>query len=138
MTYTPKSNNRLAGFLYEIMRDGCPTGIMEETVRKEEGMGPGMEVILSNEHLARYAEELADRLVGVWDAPPPKLGSGPACIGHCCAKHGCKYGYEDCVVASGQEDQEYECMKGAWCGEPGLFTDYNPHEHDEDDDDEES
>jgi hypothetical protein len=38
---------------------------------------------------------------------------------HCCIKHGCKYGDEDCPVASGEIKQDYVCE---WCGEDGVKT----------------
>lgn len=28
---------------------------------------------------------------------------------HCCSKHGCKYGQEDCTVATGQKEQSHPC-----------------------------
>ena len=28
---------------------------------------------------------------------------------HCCAKHGCKYGDDNCTVVSGEKIQEYTC-----------------------------
>ena len=28
---------------------------------------------------------------------------------HCCIKHGCKYGDEDCPVTTGEIKQDYEC-----------------------------
>lgn len=31
---------------------------------------------------------------------------------HCCKKHGCKYGDEDCPVVSGEIVQEYTCEVG--------------------------
>jgi hypothetical protein len=31
---------------------------------------------------------------------------------HCCAKHGCKYGYKDCPVVLNLTKQEYECEYG--------------------------
>jgi hypothetical protein len=33
---------------------------------------------------------------------------------HCCFKHGCKYGDEDCPVATGEEKQEYKCESCNW------------------------
>jgi hypothetical protein len=36
---------------------------------------------------------------------------------HCCAIHGCKYGDEDCPVASGTIKQEYSCE---WCNDEGF------------------
>jgi hypothetical protein len=31
---------------------------------------------------------------------------------HCCRKHGCKYGDDDCPVAAGTIEQEYDCEDG--------------------------
>ena len=36
---------------------------------------------------------------------------------HCCIKHGCKYGAEDCPVVSGETKQDYICE---WCFEDGV------------------
>ena len=36
---------------------------------------------------------------------------------HCCLKHGCKYGEDDCPVASGEIDQLYDCEECAWDNE---------------------
>lgn len=33
------------------------------------------------------------------------------CIEHCCLKHGCKYGHEDCVVERGLSKQKYPCER---------------------------
>ena len=160
-----QASNRLASFLYEVMRDSSPPGIMEglleEIIQREEQAGPDMNFALTDPRLAAYAEELAHRLAVVWktQAPlykalscpycegefpgehepgctrkttkrvlpldetfaDPEDKSANACISHCCKTHGCKYGEENCVVATGQEKQKYECMKGPWCSEPGLF-----------------
>jgi hypothetical protein len=35
--------------------------------------------------------------------------------GHCCKKHGCKYGDEDCPVQFGHIIQDYPCE---WCNDP--------------------
>lgn len=35
-----------------------------------------------------------------------------SCASHCCKRHGCKYGYEDCPVVSGEVTQEYSCQTG--------------------------
>lgn len=32
-----------------------------------------------------------------------------ACVSHCCADHGCKYGKSTCVVATGTREQEFAC-----------------------------
>ncbi len=36
---------------------------------------------------------------------------------HCCIKHGCKYGDEDCPVVSGEIKQEYVCE---YCSDDGI------------------
>lgn len=36
---------------------------------------------------------------------------------HCCIEHGCKYGDEDCPVASGEIRQEYICE---YCDDDGI------------------
>lgn len=33
------------------------------------------------------------------------------CQSHCCALHGCKYGYEDCPVAMQRLEQDYYCER---------------------------
>lgn len=33
----------------------------------------------------------------------------PCCASHCCVKHGCKYGHDDCPVVLGEEEQEHPC-----------------------------
>lgn len=30
-------------------------------------------------------------------------------VGHCCSKHGCKYGDDDCAVVVGTHEQAYAC-----------------------------
>jgi len=30
-------------------------------------------------------------------------------IGHCCLRHGCKYGDDDCTVETGNDKQEFPC-----------------------------
>lgn len=32
-----------------------------------------------------------------------------ACQSHCCVRHGCKYGYHGCPVATGQVTQDHPC-----------------------------
>lgn len=36
---------------------------------------------------------------------------------HCCVRHGCGYGAEDCPVVSGEIKQDYICE---WCDEDGV------------------
>ena len=52
-------DSHLVSFLYELMRDHVPPGIVEEVMRKT--MGPS-EVVYTNGWLARYAEDVASRL----------------------------------------------------------------------------
>ena len=37
-----------------------------------------------------------------------------SCPSHCCRNHGCKYGMEDCPVATGVLSQEYLCELCTW------------------------
>jgi len=39
------------------------------------------------------------------------------CPSHCCAIHGCKYGYDDCPVFAQKVKQEYLCED---CGTDGI------------------
>lgn len=41
------------------------------------------------------------------------------CRGHCCWIHGCKYSYGDCIIASGNDLQEFPCEA---CHELGIKT----------------
>lgn len=52
-------NSRLVSFLYELMRDHVTPGIVEELIRSSEGEP---EITYTNGWLARYAEDLANRL----------------------------------------------------------------------------
>lgn len=54
----------VASFLYELMRDHVTPGVVERIVRLEEGHAPGDAWVLSNGHLGRYAADLAKRLKG--------------------------------------------------------------------------
>lgn len=53
------TSNRFVAFLYQLMRDDVVVGRVEQIVRDSE---KPEEYVLTNEHLARYAEELAERL----------------------------------------------------------------------------
>ena len=58
-----KSEQRLAQFLYVLMRDYLPTGKVEEIVQGHvEALPEGTAVSFSNSHLAMYACELAKRI----------------------------------------------------------------------------
>jgi hypothetical protein len=41
--------------------------------------------------------------------PPAPDGLADVHTEHCCARHGCKYGDDDCPVALGQKAQSYLC-----------------------------
>jgi len=49
----------LASFLYELMRDHLPVGVVAGIV----GNSPNIETVYTNQHLARYATGLADMLL---------------------------------------------------------------------------
>ena len=52
-------NSKLVSFLYDLMRDHLPPGTVEELVRASEDEP---EVTYTNGWLAKYAEDLANRL----------------------------------------------------------------------------
>ena len=54
----------LVGFLYELMRDHLPVGVVERIARNSAYTGT---TSFTNGHLARYAQDLAERLT-----TPPK------------------------------------------------------------------
>lgn len=51
-------NDRLTSFLYELMRDHLPLGVVEKLVR--DSLEP--DAAYTNGWLAKYAKDLADRL----------------------------------------------------------------------------
>ena len=51
-------NSRLVSFLYELMRDHLPAGIVEELVQASKES----DVTYTNGWLAKYAQDLANRL----------------------------------------------------------------------------
>lgn len=51
-------NDKLVSFLYELMRDHLPSGVVEKIVRASEDP----DVQYTNGWLAKYAEDLANRL----------------------------------------------------------------------------
>ena len=61
-TYT--TEDPVASFLYELMRDHVTPGIVERLVQLEEVRAPGDVWVLTNGHLGRYAADLAKRLKG--------------------------------------------------------------------------
>lgn len=59
--------DEVVAFLYELMRDHVPCGVVERIVQVQEDCRlrrgeRGMVYELSNEHLARYAQELRVRM----------------------------------------------------------------------------
>lgn len=60
----------LVAFLYQLMRDHVPYGVVEKIVVEDERAreensveGEDFEYILSNGHLGKYAEDVAKRLL---------------------------------------------------------------------------
>ncbi len=51
-------NSKLVSFLYQLMRDHLSSGVIEEIVRESENP----DVQYTNGWLAKYAEDLANRL----------------------------------------------------------------------------
>lgn len=49
----------LVSFLYELMRDHVSPGVLERLVRDS----PGIDTTFTNGHLARYAQDMASRLL---------------------------------------------------------------------------
>lgn len=56
---TVKINSKLVSFLYELMRDHLPAGTVEQLVQASEDES---ECVYTNGWLAKYAEDLANRL----------------------------------------------------------------------------
>lgn len=52
----------LWGFLYDLMRDYLPVGVVERLVQNNE-REDGTSFVFTNPHLAEYAKELRERLV---------------------------------------------------------------------------
>lgn len=40
---------------------------------------------------------------------PPEVQEHKACQSHCCARHGCKYSYDDCPVVEQRLEQSGPC-----------------------------
>lgn len=49
-----------------------------------------------------------------------------SCQSHCCVRHGCKYGHDNCPVSKGRVTQDHPCERctyeledaGQWSGQP--------------------
>jgi hypothetical protein len=68
---------RLVAFLYILLRDELPAGRIEAVlVDHVERVPPGGSSVFSNAHLESYARELAERLAGRLNPPPPSSDVG--------------------------------------------------------------
>ncbi len=56
------TDSPLVAFLYELMRDHVPTGIVEGIVNQDQSPDPLPVYVLTNGYLAEYAENVAGRL----------------------------------------------------------------------------
>ncbi|KKL15678.1 hypothetical protein LCGC14_2503190 [marine sediment metagenome] len=56
------SDNPIVGFLYDLMRDHLPCGVVEELVGRQSA---GNKCRFTNGFLANYAKDLSERLVGL-------------------------------------------------------------------------
>jgi len=63
-----RTTSPLVAFLYELMRDQVPVGVVgrsvltDENARMAHDQDEPFEYVLTNGHLAAYAEEVAERL----------------------------------------------------------------------------
>lgn len=55
-------NRKLVAFIYQLLRDHLPIGVVEETVREQERHGSAT-FVFTNGYTAKYAQEVADRLL---------------------------------------------------------------------------
>jgi len=70
-----KKNVKLVSFLYELMRDRVPAGVVEGIVAQDEQNNTGYKTLtMSNGHLGRYAQDLAERLTGEQAMPTRDIG----------------------------------------------------------------
>lgn len=109
----PISDDRkLVSFLYGLLRDYLHLGDAEALVRDSQVIP----VVLSNEHLARYCQEIAERLgAGPSAAPPvsePRLIRCNTCNNY--PKPGYMKHVTSCEVTSGPQI--------FWCTECGTLT----------------
>lgn len=76
-----RTTSPLVAFLYELMRDQVPVGVVERIVLTDENARMAhdkvepFEYVLTNGHLAAYAEEVAARLVQGFDGRLVGLGA---------------------------------------------------------------
>ena len=59
-----RDSSRLVAFLYDLMICHCTPGRVEEMLRRSPA---GLEFVFSNGWLARYAQDVADRLLDICD-----------------------------------------------------------------------
>lgn len=63
-TVTISARGNLISFLYELLRDELPAGTVERLVQSATFRREGIEkIVFTNGHLARYAEDIASRLL---------------------------------------------------------------------------
>ena len=64
-----KSSDPITSFIYELIRDYVPAGVVEKVIKNIENEGC-QEITYEDQYVSRYAEELANRLASV---KPPDL-----------------------------------------------------------------
>lgn len=57
------TGSHLVAFLYELMRDHVPVGVVEGIVNQDESTDPTNVYVLTNGYLAEYAGDVARRLM---------------------------------------------------------------------------
>lgn len=64
-----KTEDKLVSFLYDLMRDHLPCGVVEDLVLNQVTTADDSEFLFTNGFLANYAKDLAQRLRGTQDEP---------------------------------------------------------------------
>ncbi len=60
-----RDSRPLVAFLYDLMRDRLPVGVVETLVQQNTGLDPADdEFVFTNGFLAKYAQDIANRLTG--------------------------------------------------------------------------
>lgn len=69
-----QTKSEFVAFLYELLRDHVPIGVIEAIVEEqEEHRNENMGWLLTNGHLAAYCEEVAERLCLQKEQPPLQI-----------------------------------------------------------------
>ena len=55
--------NKLAAFLYLIMRDHVPTGVIANIIQEVDELAEDDTIVCSNDHLKAMAEDYAERIL---------------------------------------------------------------------------